>query len=222
MRRDDERREDELLRGQLGALDADIDTAREDLRRLTTAHFEDFFHSPEAHSDPAGAEGERVTLRDGSVVVIRPVRPADASLVQEAFGKLSAVERYRRFLFDRRHLTSADAREATIVDRDHVAFGAIDPRSGRGIGLARCVRNEHDATCATAAVIVVDEWQGRGLATQLLGRLADEARGSGIDRFEAHMIVGDSSSERMFERVGAVEASKRAAGVVDLTVRLGG
>jgi hypothetical protein len=36
------------------------------------------------------------------------------------------------------------------------------------------------------------------------------------------MIVGDSSSERMFERVGAVEASKRAAGVVDLTVRLGG
>src|SRR3954469_3392205 len=33
---------------------------------------------------------QRITLRDGSGIVVRPVRNSDASLLAEAFGRLSA------------------------------------------------------------------------------------------------------------------------------------
>jgi GNAT superfamily N-acetyltransferase len=220
MSRDDERHEYRVLHGQLDALDEDIARARADLQALTTAHFEGFFSKPSHPSTARPAEGERVKLRDGSVAIIRPLQPADASMVREGFEHLSAVERYRRFIFDQEHLTTAEAAELTTVDRDHVAYGAIDPATGAGVGLARYVCDHHDETCAVAAVIVVNAWQGRGLATRLLRRLADHAREAGIERLEAHMIVGDTSSQRMFESVGQVETTQRGRGALDVTVRL--
>jgi GNAT superfamily N-acetyltransferase len=220
MSRDDERHEYRVLHGQLDALDEDIARARADLQALTTAHFEGFFSKPSHPSTARPAEGERVKLRDGSVAVIRPLQPADASMVREGFEHLSAVERYRRFIFNQEHLTTAEAARLTTLDRDHVAFGAIDPKTGAGVGLARYVCDEQDGACAVAAVFVVNAWQGRGLATRLLRRLADHAREAGIERLEAHMIVGDTSSQRMFESVGQVETTQRGRGALDVTVRL--
>jgi GNAT superfamily N-acetyltransferase len=220
MGRDDERREYKRLHGQLEALDEDIQIAQEDLERMTTAHFEGFLrHRPVAAHRPI--EGERVQLRDGSTVVIRSIQPADSSLVKDGFEHLGAVNRYRQFVFDREHLTDSEAAEITAVDhRDHEALGAIDPQTGAGVGLARYVRERNDPTRAVAAVFVVDSWQGRGVATRLLQRLARRAVAGGIEHFDAHMIVGDTSAQRMFESVGTLETTQRAAGVVDVSVRL--
>jgi GNAT superfamily N-acetyltransferase len=221
MKRDDERHEHERLERQLEALDQDIQRARQELERATTAHFEGFFGGPPLPKHQTDSmSGERVPLRDGSTVVIRPCEPADASLVKEGFEELSAVERYRRFLFNRPRISDAEARELTTVDPDHEALGAIDPETGVGVGLARYVRDDEEPTSAVAAVIVVDKWQGRGVATRLLQRLAERALAAGIERFDAHMIVGDTSSQRMFESVGSVETTRRANGTVDVTVRL--
>jgi GNAT superfamily N-acetyltransferase len=220
VRKDDERHEYKRLHGQLQALDEDIRVAQEDLQRLTSAHFEGFFrHRPVA---PRGSiEGEHVQLRDGSTVVIRTVQPADSSLVKDGFEHLGAVNRYRQFVFDREHLSDSEAAEITAVDhRDHEALGAIDPETGAAVGLARYVRERSDPTRAVVAVFVVDSWQGRGLATRLLQRLARRAIAAGIEHFDAHMIVGDTSAQRMFESVGTLETTQRAAGVVDVTVRL--
>jgi GNAT superfamily N-acetyltransferase len=223
MRSDDERAEFRRLHGQLDALDADIQTARSDLVRATTAHFEEFFQGPRPREAPRVVGGEPFRLRDGSLVVIRRVSPADASLVEEGFAQLSAVSRYRLFLFDRPDLTAEEARDLTQVDHhDQEALGAIDPANGAGVGLARYVRRRGDPTRAVAAVTVVDAWQGRGLGTELLTRLAGHACAAGIERFEAHMIVGDIEAQRMFEHVGPVETSRRSRGTLDVTVRLGG
>jgi GNAT superfamily N-acetyltransferase len=212
---EDRRHELGRLEGQLDALEEDIARARRDLERATTAHFGGFLdgRSEPRHRRPPS--GERLPLRDGSTVVIRPLEPADASLVERGFERLSAVNRYRQFIFDR-----PDLNEVTSVDDDHWALGAVDPTTGAGVGLARYVRDPRDSTRAVVAVIVVDDWQGRGLATRLLRHLVTRARASGIQRLEAHMIIGDVSSQRMFESVGTVETVERAAGVVDVTVRL--
>jgi GNAT superfamily N-acetyltransferase len=210
---EDRRHELARLEGQLGALDDDIARARRDLERATTAHFEDFLGKRGGRAS-AAPTGERLQLRDGSTVLIRPLEPADASLVEEGFERLSAVNRYRQFIFDR-----PDLNEVTTIDDDHWTLGAIDPATGTGVGLARYVRNPRDHTLATVAVIVIDDWQGRGLATRLLKQLVKRMRASGIEHFEAHMIIGDVQSQRMFEAVGTVETVERAAGVVDVTVR---
>ena len=220
MRQDDERREYRLLRGQLEALEEDVQSARRALEHATTAHYEDFFSGARIRARPEDiAAGERVTLRDGSTVVIRPVQPADTPLIREGLEHLSAVTRYRKFLFNR-PLAASDVEAVTDRDRDHDALGAIDPTTGAGVGLARCVRHRDDPKVATAAVIVADEWQNRGLGTRMLRRLADRARAAGVERFESHMIVGDTTARQVFESVGPVETATRRGGVVDVTVRL--
>jgi GNAT superfamily N-acetyltransferase len=224
MKRDDERREFKRLEDQLGALDEDIETARRDLERVITVHFDEYFGGKRLRKPPAGPiPGERVELRDGSAVVVRPVDPADSSLVKEGFEHLSAVSRYRRFLFDRPDLTASEAEAEELTrrdDRDHEALLAVDPETGDGAGLARYVRDPRDSTRAVAAVWVMDAWQGRGLATELMRRLAQRALAAGIEHFEGHMIVGDTSAQRMFESVGSLETTQRAAGTLDVTVRL--
>jgi GNAT superfamily N-acetyltransferase len=229
MKSDDERADFDRLEGQLHALDRDIERARSDLVRATTAHFEEYFQGPHLRKPPDHVEGEPVRLRDGSTVGIREVQPADASLLQEGFHNLSALARYRRFIFDRPDLTArsdltdAEATELTQLDhRDHEALVAIDPETGDGVGIARYVRDDADPSRAVAAVTVMDSWQGRGLGTELLKRIATRARAVGIDHFDAHLIVGDDDAQRMFEQVGPVETSERSRGTIDLTVSLAG
>jgi RimJ/RimL family protein N-acetyltransferase len=136
-----------------------------------------------AASGPAGIQA---VLRDGSRVLIRPVQSADAPLLADGFARLSATSRWMRFLTPKKELSPAELRFLTDLDHhDHEALGALDRRDGRGVGVARYVRQADDPWGADVAVTIVDEWQGRGLGTELLARLSDRAREENIRRFTA-------------------------------------
>ena len=53
------------------------------------------------------------------------------------------------------------------------------------MGIARYVRDRDDPQTAEIAVTVVDDWQGRGLGTELLTQLSGRARREGVLRFTA-------------------------------------
>lgn len=129
---------------------------------------------------------EQVKLRDGAVVLIRPVEAADAPLLAGAFERLSNVSRESRFLTAKPRLSAQELRALADVDHyDHEALGALDPRNGRVLGVARYIRHAADPTSAEFAITVADEWQGRGLGGELIARLTSRAREEGIDRFTA-------------------------------------
>jgi RimJ/RimL family protein N-acetyltransferase len=137
----------------------------------------------QAGSGPAGTQA---VLRDGSRVLIRPVQSADAPLLADGFARLSATSRWMRFLTPKKELSPAELRFLTDLDHhDHEALGALDHREGRGVGVARYVRQADDSWSADVAVTIIDEWQGRGLGTELLARLSDRAREENIQRFTA-------------------------------------
>jgi GNAT superfamily N-acetyltransferase len=130
--------------------------------------------------------GEHVRLPDGSRVVIRPLRTDDAPLLTDTFNRLSAESRRLRFLTGKKRLSQADLRYLTDVDGfDHAALAALTHARGHGVGVARYVRDAQDPMSAEIAVTVLDDWQGRGLGTHLLRRLAGRARTAGIRRFTA-------------------------------------
>jgi RimJ/RimL family protein N-acetyltransferase len=134
--------------------------------------------------------GDRVKLRDGSQVLIRPVHRTDAPLLADGFDRLSATSRWMRFLTAKKELSPAELRYLTDLDHhDHEALGALDHRDGRGVGIARFIRDAGDPHAADLAVTIVDDWQGRGLGTELLARLSDRARQEGIHRFTALVAV---------------------------------
>src|SRR5260370_28171660 len=86
--------------------------------------------------------GRPVGLRDGSAVLIRPVRPADDGLLAEGFSGLGDRSRRMRFLGPKEALSAAELRYFTDVDhRDHEALGALDHVRGGGVGIARYIRD---------------------------------------------------------------------------------
>ena len=165
-------------------------------------------------------EGRPVVLRDGSVVLIRQVRSTDAPLLADGFGRLSAASRQMRFLGVKKELSAAELRYFTDVDHhDHEALAAVDQAGGHGVGIARYIRDAGDPQAAEIAVTIVDDWQGRGLGTQLLAQLSDRARSEGIRRFTALADAGNVAVAALLRNAGA-RLVRRGRGTVEYEITL--
>jgi len=161
-----------------------------------------------------------VVLRDGSKVLIRQVQPADAALLADGFARLSPQSRRMRFLARKDQLSAAELRYLTDIDHhDHEALGALDQADGRGVGVARYVRDAGDPRAAEIAVTIVDDWQGRGLGTELLTRLSGRARSEGIHRFTA-LVADDNTAMAGLLRNMSASLVGRSPGTVEYEITL--
>jgi RimJ/RimL family protein N-acetyltransferase len=167
------------------------------------------------------SDDEHVRLRDGSMVLVRPVRPEDRELFAEGFERMSGESRYRRFMSHKKKLSDRELDFFTELDHDrHEAIGAIDVATGEGAGVARMHRSEDDPSVAEAAVTVVDDWQGRGLGSVLLGRLVKRARELGVEHFEASLFTTNKAMLRLFERLGCMRSRREGLEVLAIDVAL--
>jgi RimJ/RimL family protein N-acetyltransferase len=160
-------------------------------------------------------------LRDGSRVDIRPIRATDKARLRAGFERLSAQSRQRRFLVPMPRLSPRLVRYLTEVDHhDHEAMVAVGADDEEPIGVARYVRSENDAQAAEVAVAVVDHWHGRGVATELLRRLAQRAREEGIARLTATCLADNDGALELFEELGATRVTRPGSGLVEAQVEL--
>lgn len=172
-------------------------------------------------SDRAVIE-RKVVLRDGSEVLIRPVHHDDAPLLVDGFARLSAESRSLRFLTSKSTLSPSELRYFTEVDHhNHEAIGAVGRVDGRGLGVARYIRSPDDPQAAEVAVVVIDEWQGRGLGTELLSQLVRHAHQEGIRRFTALVAVDNAGVSRLLKSIGAdCRISHHESGCVEYEIEL--
>lgn len=146
------------------------------------------------------------TLRDGTRVLIRPVRPDDKDRLIAGLAHLSPESRYRRFLRPVKSMTDRELRYLTEIDyTNHFAVGALalDAPGRPGLGIARYVRDPVDPEVAEAAVAVIDEVQGKGLGSRLLQHLVAAARSHGIHTFRAWVAV---TNRRVIDALAALGA----------------
>jgi GNAT superfamily N-acetyltransferase len=103
-------------------------------------------------------------LRDGARVTLRPIAVDDKPRLAAMVERLSEESSYRRFFTSKTELSPAELDYLVDVDHcDHEAIIAIDASRGEALGVARYIRSNDDAEVAKVAVIVADDWQGRGL-----------------------------------------------------------
>jgi RimJ/RimL family protein N-acetyltransferase len=141
-------------------------------------------------------------------VLIRQVQSAHAPLVADGFARLSPRSRQMRFLTRKQELSGAELHYFTDVDHhDHEAPGALNQTDGRGAGIARYIRHADDPHAAEIAVTIVDDWQGRGLGTELLTRLSARARCAGICRFTALVAADNVAVGGLLRRAGRISSA---------------
>jgi GNAT superfamily N-acetyltransferase len=155
-----------------------------------------------------------ISLPSGRDVIIREIRPDDQHGLRAAYDRLSPQSQYRRFLAPKPHLSDAETRYLVEIDgSDHYAVVATLPeRSDWILGVARFVRLPEDPQAAEMAVVVGDEYQREGLASTLLGHLAEAARARGVSRFRATMLAENMPAHRMVRGLARGDTHERHVG----------
>ena len=156
--------------------------------------------------------GHERRLRDGSTIVVRPVRADDAEALNAAFGRLSAESRRRRFLTPKGRLTDNELRYLTDIDHHrHEALVAVTPDESELVGVARFIKLEDEPEAAEAAITVVDDWQRRGVGTAMLESLRARARAEGVTTFLTAVLPENEQRIRaLFGQVGELSDRRGA------------
>jgi GNAT superfamily N-acetyltransferase len=137
-----------------------------------------------------------VELRDGTPLHIRPITPGDAAELRHFHAQLSPESVYFRFFAPYPELRDSDVSLFTHCDQvSRVALIALVGPDIVGIGRYDRLR---DPAVAEVAFLVRDDFQGHGVGTLLLDRLAHAARDRGVHRFVALVLAGNVRMRRLF------------------------
>src|SRR3954468_23127425 len=182
-------------------------------------------------------DSPRLILRDGTVASVRVASSADRDAIRGFFHDLSPESRRKRFFTPAmpadalvsRFADSSNPSSALtlIVDRFHPAAArqavAIAPAAPQGEEVRPVAIASYFAAnrrAAEVAFAVADDFQGKGLATMLLERLAVLASQNGVEKFQASTLAENLPMLEVFRDSGFEIRSKTSAGVVDLQLWL--
>ncbi|MDX1547881.1 MAG: GNAT family N-acetyltransferase, partial [Rhodothermales bacterium] len=147
------------------------------------------------------------TMRDGTEVTIRPIRPEDEPLVVAFHEKLSERSVYLRYAgllqFSQRVAHERLARICFIdYNREMALVAECDGTDGPEIlGIGRLTQRPGLGE-AEFAMLVRDDVQGQGLGTELLRRLIRVGEEEGLDRITADILVQNRAMQQVVRRLG--------------------
>jgi acetyltransferase len=149
------------------------------------------------------------TLRDGTPVTLRPIRPEDEPLMVAFHKTLSDESVYARWL----HMIKLSQRIAherligiCFLDYDRemaLVAERTDPESGQPelLGVGRIIKDQV-ANEAEFAVLVTDRFQHHGLGTELLRRLIQVGRDEHLQRLTGDILTENLGMQRACQALG--------------------
>ncbi|MDZ7831266.1 MAG: bifunctional acetate--CoA ligase family protein/GNAT family N-acetyltransferase [Desulfobacterales bacterium] len=145
-----------------------------------------------------------VEIMDVGRLLIRPIRPEDASLLTELFEKLSKQSIYYRFFSPMKKLPQNMLARFTQIDYDReIALVAILNSMGseQMLGVGRVII-EYDQKNAEFAVLVGDEWHGKGIGAELMKRCLKIARMRNIERVWGLVLSDNTNMLALGKKLG--------------------
>lgn len=146
----------------------------------------------------------RWELPGGAIATVRPIRPEDAAMEASFVRNLSDDARHLRFMVRLKELPRELLFRFTQIDYDReLALVVLVNQGGAEveIAVARYVMTP-DVRSATIAIVVADEWQGKGIGGRLFEMLIEAARARGIERLEGEMLAENSAVRALVTRFG--------------------
>ena len=146
-------------------------------------------------------------MKDGAAFEIRPIRPEDEESMIQFHNGLSERSVYMRY-FESLSLKArtAHARLARICfvdpERETVLIAlSNDSGNPKIVGVGRLSKLA-DPTKAEVALLVLDAFHGRGLGSELLGRLIEAARKQNITHLEGEMLRDNTAMQKLMKKFG--------------------
>jgi acyl-CoA hydrolase/GNAT superfamily N-acetyltransferase len=160
-----------------------------------------------------------VTLKNGSNVMIRPARAADAGALQGLFHRLSEDDIYTRFFRRVRSLSYQELQTLCNVNHEtDVAFLAvIGPRENEKIVGSACYFLSPTTNLAEVAFMVAPEFQGAGLGTALQACLQEYAMRRNVRGFVFEILPRNASMLRLAARAQGTITTSRDNDIVHVT-----
>ena len=142
-----------------------------------------------------------VRVRDGTLLLLRPVLPGDRQRTVHGHVHFSSETLYRRFMTARAPTPELMHYLAEVDYVDHFVWVVTD--GSDPVADARFVRDQTDPTVAEIAFTVADAYQGRGIGSFLISALSIAARVDGVERFTARMLSENVPMRAIMDRYGA-------------------
>jgi acetyltransferase len=152
------------------------------------------------------------TLKDGTKVTLRPIRPEDEPLLVKFHQTLSDRSVQMRY-FSPLKLGTRIAHERLIrvcfndYDREMAIVAILsNEKTGDqqllGVGRLSKVPSAGREAEGEFAIVISDQWQNRGLGTKLLGEILRVARDERLARVTADILPENLEMQRVCERLG--------------------
>jgi len=149
------------------------------------------------------------TMKDGTQVTIRPIRPEDEPLMvrfHETLSERSVYLRYFHLMNLEQRTTHERLTRICFIDYDReMALVALrrNPDTGDSeiLGVGRLMKI-HGTEEAEIAALISDNWQGRGLGKELLARLLLVAADDKLAKVTADILPDNRGVMRICEKLG--------------------
>lgn len=141
-------------------------------------------------------------LEDGTQVTFRPIHPTDEPLMVDLFYALSRETIYYRFMSRSKQVPRSEIQDFVFIDhRTDVAIVVTVPEAhGEDIIAIGRYYLDETSNMAEVAFVVRDDWQNRGIGTELLRYLAQIAIRNGIRGFTAEVLRANRAMQRVFNK----------------------
>ncbi|MBN1804273.1 MAG: GNAT family N-acetyltransferase [Sedimentisphaerales bacterium] len=144
------------------------------------------------------------TLRDGTEIFFRPVKPTDEPALTEMLYSLSEESIRTRYMTHTVVFPHRDIQRLTNIDyrQDVAIVGVIPDISGEDIVAIAQYFLEPKTQAAEVAFLVQDEWQQKGMGTFLLDYITQIAKQRGVKKFYAKVLPTNEPMLAIFHNSG--------------------
>jgi acyl-CoA hydrolase/RimJ/RimL family protein N-acetyltransferase len=166
---------------------------------------------------PEHLESYRTTSADFSVL-LRAVKISDEPLLKDFFYSLSDQSLFRRFISVRKDMPHERLQEFVIIDhtKEMVILATVrDEETEKAVAIGQYGING-ETHAAEVALVVRDDYQNKGIGTELLSYLTYLAKRAGLLGFTAEVLVENRPMQHLFEKMGFDTQRKTDQGVYEL------
>ncbi len=144
------------------------------------------------------------TLRDGTEIFFRPIKPTDEPALSEMLYSLSEKSVQTRYMAGTMVFPHSDVQQLANIDyRNDIAIVGVVPGISEEevVAIAQYFLDP-DGQSAEVAFLVQDEWQSKGMGTFLLEYITQIAKLRGVKRFYAKVLPNNKPMLAIFHNSG--------------------